>query len=308
MIFLKTDNLLFTLRPFMIKKLYIFVVSVLLLSGCIFEDRSKCSDTYLKFTYYADDEGEKGANLIGDYMSVINGYVFDSKTSKYVSDFKLEKNVFTSVDGYPLILPDGDYRIVCWGNVLSKTLIKIGEGINDCYLSHPEYSGVGSIITTHDRLYYGSHNISVRKNVFSENEFKMSGAHITILFRTKGWTFSNKPIFEIKNVTPEYNFDRGLLNMSNANYRIESTIISKNTEYEAACHFLKFEINNPIVIHIFSGSMKLTSFELGKFLKDNNVELGDKNEIIVPIEISLNGMKVVIKLLNWDDEDIKPGV
>lgn len=149
--------------------IHIFASLILLLQGCVREDRSECeSGLLLRFKYTLNNQH---TNLFDSQVNQITLYVFDCK-GKYVDQFSQRGDVLTNNYVIRLPLAPGKYSIVGYGG--DFTTYSIGEitnlntidnslrkGITDISLLRVELdhiSGDGGYLTpthTPDDLYVG---------------------------------------------------------------------------------------------------------------------------------------------------------
>lgn len=278
---------------------------VVLATGCIKEDMEPC-DTNLVFRYLGD--GTK--DIFPEKIEKVNLYVYNDKGT-LVETFGLDKGELRRFQGAPLILPVGKYRVVCWGNPQTNTLLKGVSSINTALVAAPQYF-TKELITTNDSLYFGSRQIEIFQNNSIADTVYFSSSHIKMRIELEGLediatADGYSPIeIEIGNLKPTVDFTN-TFSSENVLYRPIVYREDDKSAFLSKLNVLRFNDDNNIYINLISkGSNNIIyTLKLKDFMKDNRISVDGINEVTIGIRFRFNGTSVTVS--PWDEEVIKPG-
>lgn len=307
------------------KLLYPFFIlfSTLIFSGCINDDASDCpveaEDNFiLKFRYTSSVPGDN----FTDKIQLVNVYIF-SQNGKYITTKTVDLAALTTFAGVTLYLDSGNYRIICWGNVSSKTFINplgINSTFTDAYLSNIATRN-NTAATDGDKLYYASDNLILSSTLKAtttniiERTLNFKNAYIKVQIYTKGLIDKNQqgqllpPIIEMVNVPSRYNF---LMQTDNNTVHYLNTSSFQNISGEeiAAVTFYtpRFLDNNSIEIRIKKSSdgSTINTINLKDFMKENNITVEGIEEAVVPMLIEYKHASVEIGIPEWEQNPVDP--
>lgn len=195
-------------------KMMVALSCVLYLGSCIKEDMSDCprENVFLTFVYTGNTVGANADHTWFDKMiDKVSLYVYNADTGDYLPEVtqQLDKAALTATDpaGTKLLLPEGRYTIVCWGNAFDATQIVPAVSIDGGTVSHPSY-GTPAELPTQDHNYYGMTTVTVPQSGEVSGEVRFRGAHINMEVVVKGFTGEQNtaeyPRIEIANAMPQY--------------------------------------------------------------------------------------------------------
>ena len=131
-----------------------------LLSACIREDRSDCSNTFIRLEYLADGT----ESVLNEYIKDVDLYIFDRK------GYRLKSYSMTELpDGtLKLNLQPEEYTLITVANANKHTYIV--ESTTDkrehFYVQHPNWFSAGDVVETHDHNYIGEVKIKIVNDEF----------------------------------------------------------------------------------------------------------------------------------------------
>lgn len=278
---------------------------VVLATGCIKEDMEPC-DVNLVFRYFGD--GTK--DIFPEKIEKVNLYVYNEKET-LVETFGLDKGDLRRFQGAPLILPAGKYRVVCWGNSETNTLLKDVSTLNTALVGAPQYF-TKELITTNDSLYFGSREIEIFQDSPKTDTVYFSCSHIKIHIELEGLeddvtAEGYSPIeIEIGNLAPTVDFTD---KFSTENILYRPIVYRENgeTAFKSVLNVLRFNDDNSVFINlIYKGSNNIIyTLKLKDFMQDNRITVDGINEVTIGIRFRFNGTSVTVS--PWGEEVIKPG-
>lgn len=278
---------------------------VVLAAGCIKEDMEPC-DVNLVFRYFGD--GTK--DIFPEKIEKVNLYVYNEKGS-LVETFGLDKGDLGRFQGAPLILPVGKYRVVCWGNSLTNTLLKDVSPIYKALAAAPNYF-TKELITTNDSLYFGSREIEIFQDTPRTDTVYFSSSHIKMHLELEGLedvatADGYSPVeIEIGNLKPTVDFT-GTFSSENVLYRPIVFREDGESVFKSVPNVLRFNDDNSIYINLISKESNtiIYTLMLKDFMEDNRITVDGINEVTIGIRFRFNGTSVTVS--PWDEEVIKPG-
>lgn len=288
------------------KSRFIYVLSlIVLLSGCIKEDLEDCY-TYLYFSYLGDGTQE----IFPQKIEEVNLYIYNESGS-LVETIILDKNDLNNYQGTSLFLPDGKYRVVCWGNSEADTQINGASTFGSAIVAAPRYF-TKQLIYTNDSLYIGSRDIEVFQYQSTLDTVYFSSAHIKMMVEIDGledilFEDSSPVELQVGNLSPTVDFTKRFSSEKIMYYPLFD--VENNTrELVSRFNVLRYNDNNDVFINLVSKETGQTiySLKLSDFMKANNITVDNINEAFVGIRFRFNGTNITVT--PWDEEIIRPGM
>jgi len=289
-----------------IKIIFTLLLGMSLFSGCIKDDLEDCivEGKPLYFSYLGDINRE----IFPQKINEVNLYVYDQAES-LVQTIILNKTDLNTLQGTKLDLPNGNYHIVCWGNVFSETQVnnELSRG-PEAFVSTPEFL-TDETITTNDSLYFGSLDIQITNDIIKPDTVYFKSSHIKMLVKLEGLDdYDVSPVkLQIENLSPTVDFYQKYSADTTSYYPVISRDNAAN-DFIARFNVLRFNNDNNINIKLInteSGKIIYT-LKLKDFLAQNSITVNGINEAFVGIAFWFNGLGVTVK--PWDEENITPGI
>lgn len=274
-------------------------------SSCIDDDDDDyCSETNtsLLFTY----TGDGGVEIFPSKVERVHLYVFGQE-NKQMEQLILEKNQLASYQGVKLNLPEGQYHVICWGNVFDKTSVKEGDE-QASEISSPEYYAQQPV-TTNDSLYFAYHSLEVKPNRGGADTVRFLGAHIDFNVYLHG-NYTSRQIesiyhIRINNLPPAYNFQK-----QNKYSFVSYYPVGINSSNGHVCvykfNILQIKNDNSVTIDLIetqSGKIAYT-LPLKEYMKKYNIHVDNKNEAAITVHFSIS--EIGVSVLPWENENIYP--
>ena len=282
---------------------FIILLWVVLVAGCIKENRDDCGRCTLRFSYVGDGTTE----IFQKKIEKVNLYVFDANHNCIVSR-TLKQNEL-STQSISLELSPGTYRAVCIGNAFEATVITDVNCGNykDIHCTHPCCLS-GDIIHSNDSLYQGSKEFAVPKNRELTETIPFSASHIDMYVEVKGYietaARSTSPLkLEVNNLSTWVNFNNEVTDDELATYYPLSDVEKQSYVYRF--NMLK-QTEHPCLKLYDSDNKEIFSMQLADFLEKHPEINIDKNETIIPILIEFKSIGVEVNIPDWAIEDVKP--
>lgn len=282
---------------------FIILLWVVLVAGCIKENRDDCGRCTLRFSYVGDGTTE----IFQKKIEKVNLYVFDANHNCIVSR-TLKQNEL-STQSISLELSPGTYRAVCIGNAFEATVITDVNCGNykDIHCTHPCCLS-GDIIHSNDSLYQGSKEFAVPKNRELTETIPFSASHIDMYVEVKGYietaARSTSPLkLEVNNLSTWVIFNNEVTDDELATYYPLSDV--KKQSYVYRFNILK-QTEHPCLKLYDSDNKEIFSMQLADFLEKHPEINIDKNETIIPILIEFKSIGVEVSIPDWAIEDVKP--
>lgn len=302
----------------------LIMLTTMIFIGCIDDSTDDCpinteENFILKFRYQSNGSEQ----LFTQRIQQVTVFIFNQE-GKYIATRTVNLDDLMVFPGITMNLEPGNYRIICWGNISSRTFIStLGENstFTNASLSNTAVRN-GTAATDGDLLYYASDNISLSsplkattiENII-ERTLNFKSAHIKVQVYVKGLIDKNSqeqlvpPIVKMVGISGGYNF---LMQTSanTINYLNRSSFQNISNEEIAAVTFYtpRFTDNNIIQILIKKGSdgSTLTSIKLKDFMKENNITVEGVEEAVVPILIEYKQASVEISIPEWVQTPVEP--
>ena len=282
---------------------FIILLWVVLVAGCIKENRDDCGRCTLRFSYVGDGTTE----IFQKKIEKVNLYVFDANHNCIVSR-TLKQNEL-STQSISLELSPGTYRAVCIGNAFEATVITDVNCGNykDIHCTHPCCLS-GDIIHSNDSLYQGSKEFAVPKNRELTETIPFSASHIDMYVEVKGYietaARSTSPLkLEVNNLSTWVNFNNEVTDDELATYYPLSDVEKQSYVYRF--NILK-QTEHPCLKLYDSDNKEIFSMQLADFLEKHPEINIDKNETIIPILIEFKSIGVEVNIPDWAIEHVKP--
>mgnify|MGYP000370823293 FL=1 len=282
---------------------FIILLWVVLVAGCIKENRDDCGRCTLRFSYVGDGTTE----IFQKKIEKVNLYVFDANHNCIVSR-TLKQNEL-STQSISLELSPGTDRAVCIGNAFEATVITDVNCGNykDIHCTHPCCLS-GDIIHSNDSLYQGSKEFAVPKNRELTETIPFSASHIDMYVEVKGYietaARSTSPLkLEVNNLSTWVNFNNEVTDDELATYYPLSDVEKQSYVYRF--NILK-QTEHPCLKLYDSDNKEIFSMQLADFLEKHPEINIDKNETIIPILIEFKSIGVEVNIPDWAIEDVKP--
>jgi len=301
------------------KFIFIFIILIsLIITGCIKEDFDECSvKVKLMFSYRGDGNSE----IFMDKHEKVDLYIYN-QSDEFVGKKEISKEELIQFQGAYLSLLPGNYRIVCWGNVLNKTKVK-EDRFTTSRISHYADNELTDCVNAIDSLYYGTYELNVPethklvKDTLISDIIPFQGAHIKFHVKVKGLShyFPNTEIMPIRISMSKLplvcDFKRNNTD-DKCNYHVALGTGRTNPfdEYSTSFNSMRFSNDNEIGLNLVRNSDNSIFFTLPlkDFLTKENIDVESYNEVAVPIEIEFFGTEigVGISVKKWDEVIIDP--
>lgn len=293
---------------------------LLLLSACIREDRSDCSNTFVRLEYLADGT----ESVLNEYIKDVDLYIFDKK------GYRLKSYTMTELpDGtLKLNLQPEEYILITVANANKHTYIM--ESTTDkreyFYVQHPNWFSAGDVVETHDHNYIGEVKIKVVNDEFHHYDTLMfRSAHVNMDIQIEGLpapaqgaaTRASIPYtLRIEQSTARINFYNQLSAIGEEIVEPALTYDAENQCYRTTdLALFRLDQNGVVtrtscphqVVLLDAQGNEMTRFSLYDYLQQNADKIDvTKQEADVPIAIKFSTLGVEIVLPGWKIEDVTP--
>lgn len=299
----------------------VFLFSVLLLVGCVKEDLTDCNiRVKLLFNYTGDGR----TDIFMDKHEAVHLYVYD-QASRLVDQQLIGREELEELQGTWLSLRSGNYRVVCWGNVLDNSATEAKGAFADARLTHCTAQSRAQDTYQHiDSLYYGTYQLEVPethtliKDTLICDVVDFESAHIKYEVLIKGLDLAfpgkeNPATLRLSDVPLSYDFNK-TTSAAACCYQPELTILSKRNTY-TSFNTMRVANQNDIVFNLIRNdtNQQFYSFSLIDFLQSEEIDVESKQEITVPIliefteELGVN-VEVSISVKEWNGIILEPGI
>lgn len=291
-----------------------------LLSACIREDRSDCSNTFIRLEYLADGT----ESVLNEYIKDVDLYIFDKK------GYRLKSYTMTELpDGtLKLNLQPNEYTLITVANANKHTYIM--ESTTDkresFFIQHPNWFKAGDVVETHDHNYVGEVKIKVVNRDYHHYDTLMfRSAHVNMDIQIEGLpapaqgaaTRASIPYtLRIEQSNARINFYNQLSAVGEETVEPVLTYDAENQCYRTTDLAL-FRVDQDGVVTrascphqvvlLDAQGNELTRFSLYDYLQQNADKIDvTKQEADVPIAIKFSTLGVEIVLPGWKIEDVTP--
>ncbi|TYK38701.1 hypothetical protein FNJ59_07960 [Bacteroides pyogenes] len=298
-------------------KIYFFLMlPVLLTTGCIRESLEGCPlDTRLRFTYFPQGAVK---DLFGERVEQVTLCVY-RPDGTIEQTLTIPKSELMKFQGTELYLPQGEYTVVCWANASAQHSklggFQTGETIADLFVEHPQ-AQTSQEIPTLDRLLFATASLSVNeRNAGMETEVKFSTKTIRMSVLLKG--ISLQPKIKMDGLAsalhPVKDNDTGewkVLPVEQGKTYVP-TVEYDGTKKEAVAviDVPRFGADTPALIKLKdnAGNHIVPPISIADLIRKYNIQIGDENEIVIPIEITFTNGHAKITIKDWENQNVKPG-
>ena len=290
---------------------------ILLTTGCIKEDWSDCNNVTINFRY-----ADAGSDPFTKYIEKVNLSVYRPDGS-FVGSYQIDKASLDQFTGIELKLDPGEYRIVCWGNVLNYTHIdnQAATPFGDETLTHNNTTSENG-----DPLFYGPR----LSNIDNPDVFKITvsssgkmttetidfgAAHNIIEVSVKGFidnvsgTTTILPIVELTNIPQGYNFAmQPLTGTMSYSRRAGAATVSGTQIGLAEFNVPQFKNDNQIMILIKNPSDNTIAYHMSlkDFLAKNGITVSPTELNTIRISIEFINSQIKVTVPNWGITEVQP--
>ena len=304
-------------------KIAVALWCALTLGGCIKEDRSDCprENVFLTFVYTGNTAGEElDCSWFDKAIDRVSLYVYDADGQLLPGcTQRLGKAALRAADpaGTRLLLPEGRYTIVCWGNAFDATRIEPAAAFRDGgQVAHPAY-GTLAELPTQDHNYFGTTTVDVPPKGEVSGQVRFRGAHIDMEVVVKGFTdertVTDYPRIEIAHAMPRY----AMTTMAEAAPYGQTYVPPVGWSAAEGGHLSSFQLfrfqdGNPLRLSVKNRSQDRTFYEIGlaEAMADGGITVEGLNEASVRIVLDFTDywkdMSVKIQIAGWSKETPKP--
>lgn len=311
-------------------RLFILLLSALLLSACIDEDLSNCpepEENNLRLDFRYTDEG--GADIFADNIHSVDLFVYDTN-GFFVTQHHVDRGDLYLHAGTELNLSPGSYRIVCWGNVATNTSLynpTEGSPFSDAFLDFAIGQTRAAAMVGGDPLYYAPYvedtsspqifRVTVPEKGVEKAEIDFRIAHSIIELYVKGYGDKNKegqlllPQIELTGIPAGYDFNLETFGPP-VTYSGIATSETIDEQQMAVINFITplFDRDTPMEVNIKkqSDGDTLTTVNLDDFIRDNNIVIGETTKLVIPILVEYKEVSVEINLPPWKVVPVEPDI
>lgn len=282
---------------------FILLLFLVLVTGCIKEDRSDCGRTILRFSYVGDGTTE----IFRNKMKSVDLYVFDSN-NECVHSLPLEQNELAS-QSKSLFLKPGTYRAVCIGNAMEET-VTVGlscQNFHEMRCTHPHCLD-GGVIATNDSLYHGALTFTVPDSRAVDETIQFHAAHYDVCVEVKGYTPQEGdpeiPLaLQWTGMSEWVNFNNEVTSDELTDYFPQGQKMKEGYIF----HFDMLRQTKQVGIQLKDAwNQMLYQMNLCDFIAQHpEVDLM-KEELLIPILIEFKSVGVQVSIPDWAVEQIKP--
>lgn len=289
-----------------------YLLGILLLlplcHGCTETEIGGCRNASITFQYTADGT----TDVFREHIANVSYYVYDA-SGRLVTSGRLESADLSAFRGFKLKLEKGSYEVVCWGNLEHHCQARMHEQKETAHIVNLAHVSDADP-QTGDPLYFGKETLEITdSNVGTTINISFHAAHITLWMYTKGVTDFDAngnpcpPVFHVGGFHSEYDFD-GSSGGTPISFRPESTYKEEKQICMARCIVPRFNQETPAVLKVFKGTdhKLLEVVEISRFISDNQIEVEEKEEVVIPILFDFMGLEVVIRMPSWDEIEVSP--
>lgn len=285
------------------------VTAAACLSGCIWEDRSDCAcDVILAFRYYGDGD----TDIFRDKIGKVNLYVYSADGHSLEGEYSFDAAALAESQGTHLQLRPGDYRIVCWGNVLENT--RVHTVYDEAKVAEPGFFGQGQSFSGTDDLYFSSIEITVPETLADVVDTCMfECSHIDMMLKLKGFKGAIGARSEDGSITVTHKGCPAYTDFHNVPSREKCDVVPelKDDPDEADSYILEYKVlrfsenENTSIVLTGGDGRELYSLSVPQFIDTYGLELDGKQEAGLSIRIILG--PTGISMEEWNIEDVTPG-
>jgi hypothetical protein len=165
----------------------LFLMCLVLTTGCVYDDLADCSTTILiRFSYTGDGTSE----IFNERIEHADVYIYD-RNHRMVAEHELSPAELASRSTRVILPPGENYQVVCVGNAHTAETHHLYEGTAfDSKLmhpvTHPDIDTGDRLADSHDHLYHGHLDLSTRSGE-SEGTVRMGASHHDMIVEVAGY-------------------------------------------------------------------------------------------------------------------------
>lgn len=244
-----------------------------------------------------------GTLHLDDYLNNTDVYLFaadDTFIQKY--DFTRAQSIDPA--GITMVLPTGEYRIITWVNVGTRTGITPvnpakGTPISAFFLSH---NISNSDLPTSDTLFYNSTGFKVTgmEDQVIQVPLRRETCYIHVVL--EGYDPARQPYVRMTNLTNGYNFSDHVQGTT-TNYRPAFRLNAARSEYTADFAILRPKDTDQVHVDLYDNTQtgSIMSLDLNVPLKAQNVDLEMDTEPELTVRLSvLDSNRIAVSVNNWN--------
>jgi len=296
-------------------KAFSMLLITVLLTGCISEDLDDCVRAQVYFSYHGD--GTK--QIFKQQINKLDLYVYDSQ-NKLVETRVIEQNELHNKQKTEFSLPSGEYNLIAIGNKFQNTEIRdanVGTR-SQIQVAHPYYfdSSSNKEIPTNDSLYYGYHRLVIPDKytmVYDTMPFASSHLKMEIDVFGLGESSANpgQPYARLAmdKLTAVTNFENQANKSQQRTYYPNTTYNKDNIHLRSKFYILRHDEDTEVTVDLKTPEGNYLTVRLDTFLRSHSdiIDL-DNHEVLIPMEIKIEGLKVTVKVPDWYINEVDPGI
>lgn len=299
------------------------MLMLLFLPGCIMDDMSDCPVVVLEFSY----PDSKGADQFKDKIGSVVVGVFE-KSGRLIHSQTIGKAALERSQKYRFMVPEGDYRVVCWGNLSEYSKLspmRYGVLLSDSYLtldarspkrgSDPVMYAPRPASQTRADETGDAFLLTVPYTGTVEKTIDFTSAHTDFSIIVKGLADIDgdaAPEVAITGLPTGYDFDmKAFGNTETYRDNTRYTNTAKGPEAWGRIYTGNFAEGDPVTVGLYSGAdgRVLKTVNLSEYLAEDEIDFFKLRERSVTIIFKFEEGKevdVTISLSPWTGEDVSP--
>ena len=299
------------------QSLFILLIGLLLVVSCTKVEVEYSQSKNIGFAYTPH---EGSVNLkFSDYISSVTYFVYDSsgKLHSTGSVQTTDKNNLSSA--IQLELPQGEYHIVCWGNLEHFNQTEESQQLSSAWVGNIGSKSAQGVQSS-DPLYYASATFTQSEGQVNSQDLELTFTNIHIPIRVYIRSFINEnipgynqaPIIELTDFSVAFDFT-GKPQTKLIAYYPKMIFDATTNLFSARCLVPRFDQQTGALLNIYSGDGKrqlLYSVSLKDYMAINDISIDDKQEVSVPILIEFyhNGISLsaTVRKPDWKDVEVTP--
>lgn len=257
----------------------------------------------LQFVY----RGDGSQDIFASKIESVHLYAF-RPDGEFLRRFQVGKEQLKERQGMRLDLDPGEYRLVLWGNLNENSRIVGQNRFDEFGVVHP-YPGQAGI-ATFDSLYFATRPLVVRASADQTETIEFRSAYYRLEVYLEGLSYPSTdggelmPVVAVEPIHGGYDFRMRTTEPMTTAYPGVSA--GKRWKF-ATCDLLRFGPQDMLQVNILSPRHEnVLTISLPDFLADNQLDIWDKQEVVIPIYVRFTDVGVEIKVPDWDSEPIQP--
>lgn len=295
----------------------LFAFVLLLLGGCIKEDRDNCAS---KLILEFEHKDKLGKDIFLKAINKVDVFILN-ESNKLIFKQKIDKNTLAKIRETSINLLPGKYHIVSWANANENSVFEgteLGTDLSELRLKNPTLQN--NKIVDGDPLYYYATDLDLTSVTIPNGgtlrkKIPFCRAHIKIELYIKGFEDNASkpanlpPLIELTNLATDYDFDM-VTTKDNISAVDKTNYETVEGEQLAVADFYPtvFSEDTPteILIRKQSDNSVTTTVSLKDFIKSNKIDLNSCVQTIIPIFVEYKSTGVTIKVPSWEQVPVKP--